>query len=119
MVRRLNTDGWKALPLVVLAVGGLVWHVLACVESPMAFSPGGDLAFVTMDPYAQGDDLVMAGGHTYRLMVLPAAATEVKVLEESSHWMITAPDFSADGRRLAYFRIPLLTPEGLPGPRRR
>lgn len=113
MVRRLNTDGCKALPLMVLAVGGLVWHVLACVESPMAFAPNGDLAFTLMEPYAKGEDLVLCGTHTYRLMLLPAGATEPKVLEESSHWMISAPGFSADGQRIAHLRIPLLTAEGV------
>ena len=76
MVRRLNRDGWKALPLVVLAVGGLLWHVLACVESPMASAPNGDLAFTTMTPYAADNLACLRGTHTYRLMVLPAGATE-------------------------------------------
>ncbi len=113
MVRRLNTDGFKALPLLAIAAAGLVWHVLACVESPMAFAPNGDLAFTTMEPYGQGDDIALCGTHTYRLMVLPAGATEPKVLEESSHWMISGPACSSDGQRIAYFRIPLLTAEGL------
>ncbi|MCJ7543289.1 MAG: hypothetical protein MUP47_01780 [Phycisphaerae bacterium] len=115
MVRRLSTDGWKALPLVAMAVGGLMWHVLACVESPMAFAPNGDLAFTVMEPYGQGQDQVLCGTHTYRLMLLPAGADQPKVLEESSHWMISAPAFSGDGQRIAYFRIPLLTAESLSG----
>jgi hypothetical protein len=108
MTRRTKIGGWVALPLVLLAAGGLLWHVLACVESPMSFAPGGDLAFTTMEPY-DSDAVVLRGTHVYRLMVLPAKASEPKVLEESADWMISAPGFSADGKRIAYFRIPLLT----------
>lgn len=103
-------DASKALPLVIVAAAGLLWHVLACVESPMAFSPSGDLAFTAMDPY-DDDDLVLRGAHVYRLMVLPAGAGEPRVLEESADWMISAPGFSPDGKRIAYFRISLLTAE--------
>lgn len=114
MVRRLNTDGWKALPLVVIAAGGLVWHVLACVESPMTFAPSGDLAFVTMDPYGgKGESIPLRGARVYRLMVLPAGADQPRVLEESSDWMISAPAYSPDGTKVAYLRIPLLTAEEL------
>ncbi|MCJ7543290.1 MAG: hypothetical protein MUP47_01785 [Phycisphaerae bacterium] len=110
MMRRTRTDGWKALPLVAVAAGALLWHVLACVESPMSFAPNGDLAFVTLEPY-DGDDLVLRGKHVYRLMLLPAGTNAPKVLEESSDWMISGAAFSPDGKRIAYFRIPLLTAE--------
>ena len=112
MMRRARSDGWKALPLLVVAIGALVWHLLACMESPMSFSPGGDLAFTTMEPY-RSEDVVLRGAHVYRLMVLPAKATQPKVLEESADWMISAPVFSPDGKRIAYLRIPLLTAEEL------
>lgn len=112
MRRRVITDGWKALPLVAVAVGGLLWHVLACMESPMSFAPNGDLAFATVEPY---DDEAVAvhRTHVYRLMVLPSGAAKPKVLEESVDWMISAPGFSPDGKRVAYLRIPLLTAEDL------
>jgi dipeptidyl aminopeptidase/acylaminoacyl peptidase len=110
MTRRTKINGWMALPLVLLAAGGLLWHVLACVESPMSFSPTGDLAFTTMEPY-DGEHLILRGTHVYRLMVLPAGASEPKVLEESVDWMISAPAFSPDGKRIAYVRLPLLMPE--------
>jgi Tol biopolymer transport system component len=110
----LGKNGWKALPLVVVAIGGMLWHVLACVESPMSFALNGDLAFTTMEPYkVDGNDLALRGTHLYRLMVLPAGAEQPKVLESSSDWMITAPAFSRDGERIAYLRIPLLAPADL------
>jgi len=109
MVRRLNTRGWKGLVLVAIAAGALLWHVLACVESPMSFAPNGDLAFTTVEPYGGEGNIALRGTAVYRLMVLPAGADEPKVLEESSDWMITAPGFSPDGKRIAYLRIPLLT----------
>ena len=72
MVRPMNdvrTPGWKAILAVTVAAGALLWHVLACTESPMAFSPGGkDLAFVTMNPYDR-QDVHLAGKRLYRLCV--------------------------------------------------
>jgi dipeptidyl aminopeptidase/acylaminoacyl peptidase len=109
----LGKNGWKALPLVAVAMGGLLWHAMACVESPMSFAPNGDLAFTTMEPYhtLDGNDpsVALRGTHQYQLRVLPAGADAPKVLEESRDWMITAPAFSPDGQRVAYLRILLLT----------
>ena len=45
------TNRWTARLMIVAATGVLLWHVLACVESPMAFSPNGDLAFTTITPH--------------------------------------------------------------------
>jgi len=114
MVRRMNPgkNGWKALPLIAVAMGGLLWHAMACVESPMSFASNGDLAFTTMDPYntLDGNDpsVALRGTHQYSLRVLPAGADAPRVLEESRDWIITAPAFSPDGQRVAYLRIPLL-----------
>ncbi len=114
MVRRLNARRWAAGLLVVVAAGALLWHVLACVESPMSFSPAGDLAFTTIEPYGGDDDTIaLKGTHVYRLMVLPAGGDQPRVLETSSDWMISAPAFSPDGKRIAYLRVPLLTSEEL------
>ena len=41
-------DRWKATLFVLAGCGVLLWHLLACVESPMAFSPQGDLAFTVL-----------------------------------------------------------------------
>jgi Tol biopolymer transport system component len=97
---------WKAALAIAVVGGGLIWHVLACVESPMAFSPGGDLAFVVMDPYKLGEDVAAAGTHTYRLMVI-SADRQLRTLEQTDRFMLTAPAWSPDGKRLAYLRVPL------------
>lgn len=119
MVRQVNplrTPGWKAALAVAVAVGALLWHLLACTESPMAFSPGGDLAFVTMEPYAGGESrresLILAGPRAYRLMILSKDG-KLRVLEETTRHMLLAPGWSRDGKRLCYLRIPLLSGKAL------
>jgi hypothetical protein len=110
---------WKAALAVAVVAAGLLWHVLACTESPMAFSPNGkDLAFVTMEPYG-GDDLLLTGAHTYRLMILsglPAGQADtnpLRTLEETRDAMLTAPAWSPDGATVSYLQIPLFTQEQL------
>jgi hypothetical protein len=100
--------GWKALVAIFVAGGALLWHLLACVESPMAFSPSGkELAFVTMEPYEQAD-VGLPGPTAYRLMVL-SDAKDLRVLEETVDCLLTAPAFSPDGKRICYLRVPLPT----------
>jgi hypothetical protein len=116
MVRQLTyrkPSPWAPAVMVLIAAGGLLWHVLACVESPMAYSPSGKaLAFTTMEPYDQGEDPLVAGKHVYRLMVLHGRK-DLRVLAESSHDMLSAPVFSPNGRHIAYLRIPLFSQEDL------
>ena len=113
MVRQMKTKitpAFKALLALTVAGGGLLWHLLACTESPMTFSPDGEnLAFVTMEPY-DPDDMKIADTHVYRLMVL-TKARDLKVIEETSKFMLSAPAYSPDGKQLCYLRIPLLTKE--------
>ena len=113
MVRLLAdkpTPAWKAFPAILVAAAALLWHVLACTESPMAFSPGGEhMAFVTMEPYDESH-LPVAGTHAYRLMVL-SKGKDLRVIEQTTSHMLTAPAWSADGKAVAYLRIPLLSAE--------
>ncbi len=114
MVRQVNpkTPTWKAMLAITIAVAGLLWHVLACVESPMAFSPDGTrLAFVTMEPYGLKEGFTV-GTNAFRLMVL-TDFDELTVVEETTSHMLSAPAFSPDGERICYLRIPLLTEEQL------
>jgi len=112
MVRRLarvQIPGWQAALAIVVGVGALLWHVLACTESPMAFSPSGkDLAFVTVEPYEVDEDGFLAGAQVFRLMVLSDGGT-LRVVEERGDSMLSAPAYSPDGKHLCYLRIPLLT----------
>lgn len=113
MVRQVTTKqtrSWKALLAIAVATGGLLWHLLACTESPMTFSPDGkNLAFVTMEPY-DGEDFLTAGSHAYRLMLL-TEEKQLRVIEETADFMLSGPGYSPDGKRLCYVRIPLLTKE--------
>ncbi|MBN1845259.1 MAG: PD40 domain-containing protein [Sedimentisphaerales bacterium] len=110
MVRQVNPRSappWKALLALTIAAGGLLWHLLACTESPMAFSPDSrNLAFVTMDPY-DPDNIAKTGTHTFRLMMLTDAKT-LKTIEMTTTALLTGPAFSPDGKSLCYLRIPLL-----------
>jgi len=112
MVRSMNhrrPGSWKAALAIFVAAGAVLWHVLACTESPMSFSPGGDLALVTMEPYDE-DDVSLAGPHLYRLMVI-SKDRRLRILEQSNTHMLTGPAYSSDGTRLCYLRIPLQTPQ--------
>jgi hypothetical protein len=113
MVRQVTTKqagSWKALLAISMATGGLLWHLLACTESPMTFSADGkNLAFVTMEPY-DGNDFLTAGSHAYRLMLL-SEDKPLRVIEETADFMLSGPGFSRDGKRLCYVRVPLLTKE--------
>jgi hypothetical protein len=96
-----------ALLAIVVAGGGLLWHILACMESPMAFSPDGKtLAFVTMEPLGDLKEELLPGEHAFRLMTV-SQDRKVRVLEQSVNDMLTAPGFSPDGKRICYVRIPL------------
>jgi len=97
----------KALLATFAGVGAVAWHVMACVESPMSFAPNGDLAFTVMDPYDEGD-IGKAGGFLYRVMIL-TTDRELRVVESTRTHMLSGPGYSADGTRIAYLRVPLLT----------
>jgi len=111
MVRQVKPAAtWKIILAMAVGAGGLLWHLLACTESPMAFSPDGkDLAFVSMTPY-DAEDTQMKGSHIYSLTVLQNRK-DVRVIEETSQYLLTAPGFSPDGKNICYLRIPLMTPE--------
>lgn len=113
MVRQVTTTapgrrGPAALLLMALAAGGLLWHVLACVESPMSYSPDGkQLALTVAHPYNL-PTLADKGKQVYRVMILPAGGESITIEETTDH-MLSAPAWSPDGKTLAYLRIPLLT----------
>jgi hypothetical protein len=101
---------WKPRLLLAVGVVAVLWHILACVESPMSFSPEGDLAFVVSDPYGPySDGWMLAGARTYRLMVLEKDG-ELREIERTSTHQLGAPAYSPDGQQIAYLRVPLLTP---------
>ena len=111
MVRHLNMKADRRA-LIVVFVGGIavVWHILACQESPMAFSPTGDrLALTVMEPYDY-DNLVLQGPHAWRLLVLDQGQ-RLRTVETSITHMLTGPAYSPDGKSWCYFRIPLLSQE--------
>lgn len=112
MVRHVSgraAPAWTAALAIAVAGAGLVWHLLACVESPMAYSPSGDsLAFVTVEPW-DPEKLPLAGERAYRLMILKGDT--IRVVEQTTEYMLTAPAYSPDGRRLCYLRIPMFTRE--------
>jgi hypothetical protein len=102
--------GLKAMLAAVVAAGAVAWQIIACVESPMSFSPTGDLAFTVMDPYEGNEDFHRVTDRAYRLMVL-SKDRELREVERSFTHMLTAPAYSPDGSEFAYLRLPLLTPD--------
>jgi len=102
---------WKAALAVLVACGALLWHVLACVEGPMAFSPEGDLAFVAIDPpqvpaAEAGAEPAADKGGICRLFVLPQGERTLRVVEETAEHVLCAPAYSPDGKSLCYLRLP-------------
>lgn len=100
-------------------VAGLLWHMLACVESPMAFSPDGKvLIFSVLQPYDEKGGAGESAVPVCRLMVLSNAglpeAKNLKALEEMPGTFITGPGFSADGKLFCYMRIRTQSPETAP-----
>jgi hypothetical protein len=109
---RIRDGGWKEAFVTLVATGAIAWQILACTESPMSFSPTGDLAFTVMDPYADPDSsasqFALTGDHVNRLMVL-TKDKRLREIERTSTQMLTAPAYSPDGKEFAYLRLPLLT----------
>lgn len=109
LMKESNTkriQGWKAVIVIAAVSVALLWHMLACVDSPMSFSPDGQsLAFTTMQP--SHEDIVK-GQQVFRLMVL-TGKSKIRVLEETREQMLTAPAYSHNGKHICYVRIPLLT----------
>ena len=117
MVRHVagnRTPGWKALLAIVVGGGAVLWHVLACTESPMSFSPSGkDLAFVTMEPYGPDEEeMMLKGRYVYRLFILSQGGSP-RVVEQTNSFMLCAPAYTSDGEQLMYLRIPLFREEDL------
>ena len=101
---------WKLLALIASAGLALAWQLPGCTESHMAFSPNGrQLAFMVQHPFGGkgGKDVHMVGPHLYRLLVV-TDQKDLRLVEETTKELLTAPAWSADGKRLAYLRIPLL-----------
>jgi hypothetical protein len=110
---------------VAIMVAGLLWNILACTESPMAFSPDGkNLIFSMLQPY-ESKGVAAAEEPLGRLMVLGGAATpeakNLRELEQLPKTFITGPGFSVDGKQFCYLRITVpeenaapATPAGAP-----
>ena len=106
----MNRPRWElagSALAIAIVLAGLLWHVLACTESPMAFSPDGkNLVFTVLQPYET------KGGNNNtqlcRLMVLTTAAApdakNLRTLEEGGVFL-TGPSFSPDGTQFCYLRI--------------
>jgi hypothetical protein len=104
---------WLALLAIGVAAGAVLWQILACIESPMSFSPSGELVFSVMEPYARdGDGEWLAGRKTFRVLVL-GKDRKLRELERSTTHMLSGAAFSPDGERLAYLRIALPTAQSL------
>jgi len=109
---------WKAALVVLVACGALLWHVLACVEGPMAFSPQGDLAFTVVSPRqvqapaAETDAKPSpAEPDVFRLFVLPKGEKTLRVVEETAEHILGGPAYSPDGKSLCYLRLLAEPPE--------
>ncbi len=105
---------WRAPMLAIVAVGVLLWHMLACVEGPMSFAPNGDLVLVTATPIVSGeedDDILRSGDRVYRLFVLPRGREKVRLVEKTREHMLGPPAFRPDGKELCYLRVALLPPK--------
>ncbi len=108
--RKALTPKWKAAVALSVAMLAVLWHLLACVESPMAFSPDGKtLALTVLDHSEKG---LVPGDAVFRLMVI-TDHKKLTVLEESADKKLSAPTYTPDGKSLAYVRVPLPTKEQL------
>ena len=100
-----NAPQWKSLLAIFVGAGALLWHVLACVDSPMAYSPDGkNLAFTVAQPLPDFDD-GFNENVIFRLMVL-SNGNDLRTVEETSKFILTGPAYSPDGKQLCYLRLP-------------
>lgn len=117
MTGRMGTGWARNLDRLLLLAGLTI--CLSCAgpgcepmqESPMAFAPQGNhLAFTTVEPFHADKSSFEAGPQMFRLMTIADGKT-LRILEEQTDVLLTAPGYSPDGQRLCYLRIPLKTAE--------
>lgn len=109
---------WGRKRNVLLSLGGLTL-VMFCVagscqqlgESPMSFSPDSrNLTLTTLEPLHTDAGGFVAGPQAFRVMVI-SQQKQLRVLEERTDALLTAPGYSPDGQKVCYLRIPLLSEE--------
>ena len=94
---------WKAKLAMIVAAGVIASHIMACVESPMSFSPTGTLVFSIWD---RTEEPSSPSINVFRVMTLERDKT-LREIERSETHILGGPVFSPDATQIAYLRIPI------------
>ena len=93
----------KALILSLTGLSGMLIYILACVYSPVSWSP--DSSEIALLVWTGGDEVEVAAIFTYNLKTGRRVVIDMIDAVDKEGASLSAPSWSPDGKWIAYYRI--------------